>query len=371
MESKVVNKSIKDPEIIDLFNKMVGTSDPDPEIIIPKYEKILENANILLNVLSSFIKSPFGIVFNNDYKKGFTEVYNFVENSKKELNDLQLIKNDKIYSGDELSKLNENPEELQKYLESMNLKYKITNLAENYKSLKNCNTIKNMIMTARNLSQSLKLEKDRTRSKTNNLENKENLSSNFILESEGDSLILFGFSSLDFKYIMYNPLMNKEFSKYLLLVLHMIYKKTMNIVKEITSPDIDINQFSEVFVNNISHMKKHIPGCDKAFDAIQESVGLLKENFGEYYKDFISSQNSGIILENFVSDVAKNHKGNISVIAQFRKIVQFYRERVETKIKDPKAKKLFDMLGEHMDIVDEKYAKTNKSSKEELDEKNE
>lgn len=348
-------KTMKDPELIDMFNKMVGCGEPDPNIVIPKYEKIVDNSSGILQILSAFLKSPFAQIFYVEFTKGFDDIKEFVKVSELALNEVKLEKNDKILSGDELNQINSNPEKLQEYLTNMDLQYKINKLGETYTNLKNSNFIKEFIMTTRNIKNALMLEKERTNSQVHDLENKETLSANFINKADGDFLNLFSFSSLDFKQLYYHELMTPELSIYVLKVLHLIYIRSLNIVKDVTSPDIDVDKFSELLVNNIENIKTQIPRCDKAFDKIKQSVELLKSNFGEYYKDFISSQNPGIIVEHFVVDVAKGSEADLATTHQFRKIIEFYKGHMQSNIKDPKIKKIFKMVSENLDILESQY----------------
>jgi hypothetical protein len=224
-------------------------------------------------------------------------------------------------------------------------------------------------MTTRNLKNALMMEKQRSKQSKHNLEEKDHLNSSFITKSDGDFLILFNFTTLDFKQMYYSNHMTPEINKYILFVLHLIYKKCLEMVKEITSPDIDVDKFSELLVKNIDEIRTHIPRCDKAFDKIKSSVGMLKDNFGEYYKDFISSQNPGIIVENFVSDVAKGSKTDPETTRQFRSIIAFYQKHMQSRITDPKVKKIFQMVGANLDILEEKTTprKTKKTESDNLD----
>ena len=212
-------------------------------------------------------------------------------------------------------------------------------------------------MVARNIKNALMLEKERSASQKHNLEDKDQLSNNFIVKADGDFLKLFNFSCLDFKQLYYHELMTPELSQYLLKVLYLVYSRSVNIVREITSPDIDVEKFSELLVRNIDEIRKHIPRCDKAFDKIKQSVELLKNNFAEYYKDFISSQNPGIIIEHFVFDVAQNSEADMATTMQFKEIIKFYREHMQSSVKDPKIKKIFKMVGENLDILESKCKK--------------
>jgi|ERR1700678_2335089 len=344
-------KTMKDPELIDMFNKMIGTSEPDPYIVIPKYENILKNSNETICILESFINSPC-IKSLNSFNKGINEISEFVNNSKIQL---ETFKNDEILTNDDLKSISNIP---------INFKHKLSKLGEYYGKLKDCSLVNELIMVARNLKNVLLLEKTQSKSSTHNLEDKDKLSPNFILNSDGDFLILFNFSSLDFKQLYYYcDSQDNTNNNYILFVLHLIYKKIINIVKDVTSPDINVDKFSELLTNNIDNIRKHIPRCDRAFDKIKQSVGLLKNNFPEYYKDFISSKNPGIIVENFVFDVAKSSVADITITRQFRDIITFYRTRMQNNINDPKINKIFQMVGANLDILEEKTTKEDGDTK--------
>lgn len=345
-------KTMKDPELIDMFNKMVGCGEPDPNIVIPKYEKIMNNSETIILILESFMNSPIYATFYQDFNISFGEIKNYIDSAKKSFEELKLEKNEKILSGEELNQINSDLEKLQEYLMNMDLQYKISKLGESYNNLKDSIFVKEAIMIARNLKNVLMMEKERSGSEFHDLENPESLKNNFILKADGDFLKLFNFTNLDFKQLMYHELMNPELNEYLLKFLHLLYIRCINIVKEITSPDIDVEKFSELLVKNIDEIRRQIPRCDKAFNKIKESVELLKSNFGEYYKDFVSSKNPGIIIENFVSDVARNSEADASTTRQFREIINFYRKRVQNKIQDPKVKKIFEMVSENLDILE-------------------
>lgn len=353
---KIASKAMKDKDIIDMFNQMVGTSNNiDPKIVIPKYINIYSNADQIIRILESFCNSPCGKKFALAYNLGVAEIVNFIKHSQGELKNLELEKNDQILSGKELNEINKNPNKMAEYLENLSFEYKADNLFEKYNKLKDSLVVKECILTARIIKNALMMEKDRNKNETHDLENDKKLSSNFILNIDGDFLKLFNFSTLDFKQMFLSQYMDTNSSQYVLYVLYLIYNKCISIVKSITSPDIDVDKFSEVLINNIEEIKKQIPRCDRAFNKIRESVGLLKSKFGEYYKDFVSSRNPSIIIENFVVDVAKDSKSDPDISRQFREIIFFYKNKMQNRgSKDPKIDKVFNLLNTNLDILDEK-----------------
>lgn len=149
----------------------------------------------------------------------------------------------------------------------------------------------------------------------------------------------------------------------LLLLLNKIYTLSYNLYKTYSSPDIDVDEFVNVVMENLTQVRKHIPRCDKAFNKIAESVKLLKSNFGTYYKDFVQTKNQTIIMENFVLDVAKNTHADADTTRQFREIIKYYRKIAASQIKNPQLKMLFDKVNENFREL-EKHQNISKMEKE-------
>lgn len=360
----VAQKTMKDPDLINMFNQMVGASDPDPTVVVPKYERIVTLATEVVGVLESFCRSPCGAMLRLQFEKGIHEIEEFTAFANKQLESMKLENNDKVLSGSDLNELNSNPQKMAEYLSAMAARYKVANLGEKYRRLKDCRVVQEMIMTARNMRSLLSDEQERRKTQIHDLEERDNLSNQFITKADGDFLTFLPFTCLDFKQVYYWERMNAEMNKYILYVLHLVFKKVLEIVREVTSPDIDVEKFSQLLVNSIKELKKHIPRCDKAFKKIEESVDLLKNNFGAYYKDFITSQNPGIIVENFVSDVALNSNADIQTTKQFRDIVNFYQRQMQGKVNDPKVKKMMELVGANLSILEEKQDKSRQKKQE-------
>lgn len=341
VKTKVAQKTMKDPELIDMFNKMTGTSTPDPEIVAPKYDELVKKINGLLKLLSLFPKSPCRRIFKK-YQKGFREIEEFIKTSQMALEEFILPSQIVETSKQEIEEAKNDPQKMMELLtKETGIKYNVETLLETYKKLKESELVKSFLIIARNLHRYAKYIGD-----------KNNLSETFMTKQDGFDYKLFDFSCLDFKVLYISDLADNNIKNYILSWLHLVYKNSYEIYKLITSPDIDVERFSELIVNNISAVRKQIPRCDKAFDKIVESVGLLKNNFDGYYKDFIQSQNPGIIIENFVMDVAKNAKTDRIITRQFQKIIQFYRKRAQGHIQNPRIKKIFSMVEQNFSILE-------------------
>lgn len=365
----VAQKTMKDKQLIELFNQMVGTSAPDPNVVIPKYDKLMELLRGMVNILHDFVRTapPF---LRDEFPRGIEEIEQFVAKSYEDLKGFTLQeRTDNTLSGEQLNQVNANPEIMNKVMENLGIKYNVDELGETYKNLKDSELVKSVIMTYRQLKEALAAEVERQKIKAelldteHDLHDKTKLKAGFIKKSLGDVLHLFSFSSLNFKELYLSSYIGaatapKSMYNTVLFVLYLIYHRCDQIYKLVSSPDIDVDKFAEALVNNIQTIKKQIPRCDEAFSKIEESVNLLRDNFGGYYKDFITSQNPGIIVENFVLDVAKDSKANFKVTQQFKQIIAFYKKRMQGQIKDPKIKRIFDLVGANLDVLEKKTSKT-------------
>jgi len=114
-------------------------------------------------------------------------------------------------------------------------------------------------------------------------------------------------------------------------------------------------------MSSIDDVKKQIPRCDQAFNKISESVGLLKGNFNSYYKDYISSNNPTIIMENFVLDVSKNTRASPVLTAQFRKIIAHYRKIASQQANNPKLQTLFQQVDKNFQELERQRKKADEA----------
>ena len=72
---------------------------------------------------------------------------------------------------------------------------------------------------------------------------------------------------------------------------------------------------------------------------------MLRERFNGYYRDFIDTQDSSIIMQHFILDVSKTGTASAKVTGQFRTIISFYKKVAAQKgDADPRMKSLFERL---------------------------
>ena len=137
----------------------------------------------------------------------------------------------------------------------------------------------------------------------------------------------------------------------------------MDLYKSYSKVDIDTENFVKDVRITVEKLKKQIPRCNEAFQKILDSTDLLKDNYEDYYKDYVGSQNSMIIAENFIQDVAGTVDKSPRLALQFRKIIQHLRNMTNRLIaQDPKYK---DTFGTLLDQADNSFNEIKKNMKEE------
>jgi hypothetical protein len=230
--------------------------------------------------------------------------------------------------------------------ETVGKKYKVDGEVETFRTpyidLKDCYAVQESIMICSYLSD------------YKNYLDKKDTSDIFITRMSVGTRIL-PFTNLDLSILWSNRDMDLQLKKYVLFFLHLLYTLTLEIYNLCTSPDIDIKKFSEILISAINKVSNQpeLSRCKKAFNKIKNSVGLLENNFNGYYKDFIQSKNPTTLIESFVLDVANNESADPETTREFRKIISYYAKvSSQQKIKDPKVKKLFDILNSKMTMLE-------------------
>lgn len=115
--------------------------------------------------------------------------------------------------------------------------------------------------------------------------------------------------------------------------LNQVYEFGTLLSVELQQPDIDIKKFCETVIAILTSAEREpgLQGCRQAFDKIKESMHLLESNFDKYYKEFVNSEkNTTTIFISFIRDVTeKNANSQMSIIAQFTKILNYYIEQMD------------------------------------------
>ena len=310
-----VNKSIKDERLTELFAQMTGAKAADPKIIIPKFNSIRKAALVIIKTLDKF--------GNNDkMRKTFSGFTLYFDEILIYIKSLQLALQFDIVNEEQVNETN------------IHTLYKICKESREVRSIQ--------VMCAR-------LRKDQPVINDLNI--------HFISDQADGSYTPLPFTNLNF-YNLWTEISDLEnngekIKEYVLQVLKKLMEKSYEIQNILVSPDIDVEEFSSVLVEAITKARSQLPRCQQAFDKIEEAVGTLRNNFGDYYKEFMISKKPNSILESFVSDVAKSHKNNTRLKWQFMQIVNFYRKHSAGKIsKESNLNYIFDTLDDHLDQLD-------------------
>lgn len=288
-------REIKDQNLINMFNQMIS-GDGDESIIAAKLVTIRASIKRLNGIFTNLINptSPF--------VRQFPEYATYFE---------------------EIAKWNT--------LNAPLLDEKLT-----YRAIKENDQTRQLVIIAADL-----------REHAHHLENR---SDRWLVIIPGLTYMPFKFTGLDMKHIWANPSTTEGVKQYLLLTLKLIYVSCNEIYKTLTSPDINTSHFSTAIVESLERFQSipELSRCRGAFRKIRESIDLLNNNFGEYYKDMVQSKNPNTIIESFVMDVSKQSAMTPDLMRQFNDIIRAYRKSMHNRPKNASTQKLMDSLHETM-----------------------
>jgi len=356
---KVSTKELKDPDIIESFNRICGGG-TSRHVIEPKYEKILGCFKSFVGVLGALTnaeKSPLSATFRDQQPRGFEEVDEYVRISNEYIQSITMVPMpEQIMTPEFLAKINADREILAEYVANSGFKYQEDELTEKYLDIKKSKLYNDMLFTSKNLKEIVMSEKKRRGAETHDLESG-SLSIKFIQNCEGDTFRPFEFTCIDFKQMYYDQtLLTEPLQEFLLKSLSIIYAKCAQLVDLHLSPDVDSSEISSVISKAIEKLRKQIPRCEKAFGKLKNAVKTLDTNINEYYKDYVTSQNPGIMLESFVSDVARKESADSEVSMQFSQILKFFKNKMKNaNTSDPKIKKILGVLEKKNDDLNKIY----------------
>jgi hypothetical protein len=296
---KIVKKTLKDSNLAEMFNQMLG-GDGDPDIVADKLKRVRGLIKTVALVTRDLATGPFRRDFP-EYQEWWDDFQRFAERTE-------------------------------------------ALAALEYKDLKDAPQTKHLVMVCSELvmyAHFLECKPPADR---------------WIGSHPGLSFEIFAFTKFDIKHVWANQNMTPKLKQYLLQVISIMFNKCREVHRIISSPDVDVKKFSKVIVESIEKVKgmPELSRCSNAFNKIRDSVALLENNFSEYYKDMVQSENPNTLIENFIVDVSKGQNMNLSLMREFRTIINFYKKQSAGKIKDPKVKKLFDSLNSRMDMLEKK-----------------
>jgi len=308
IKCKLVKSTLGDKDVVGMFNDLLGASEGSVniQVVYPKYKELRKLVRMYVRIFASMAGSQCLIKLerDNDENSSLSMVNAYADRLTTDYFEIFDLPNfDSYIQLDNTLKIDEIPEE-----ERMEFNSK-------YIALKKCNLMNIIIMTCKNLIVHRAY-----------IENMDTLKDRFLIKTAGTMFKPFIGSDLNFKALYIDRKLSSSDRYFLMLILHKSFEISYAIYNLNSSPDVDVSKFVQVVVANLSEVKKHIPRCDEAFNAIANSVNLLENNFDSYYKDFVASSNPVVIMENFILDVSNKTKASTKITSQFRKIIRHYRQ---------------------------------------------
>jgi len=350
IKSKVVKSTLQNKDVIDMFHGVIGTDGASISITHQKYNLLEKNVKRFLQVLEILHNVKF-MDFFSTFKDNL-DMYLFA--LRRQFTE--------AFSAPSIDEFLSNGDELVTKLNIVALDYSkvpveiVNNFNSIYGELKKCSLINTIIVTCKNLIPHKKSIED-----INELKDK------FLLKG-GLNFAPLPFLIFNFKQIYIDDRLSEDNKDFILTILHKLYTISHEVYDTLSSPDIDVNEFVTIIMSSIDDVKKQIPRCEQAFNKIAESVDLLKGNFNGYYKDYISSNNPTIIMENFVLDVSKNTRASPTLTAQFRKIIAHYRKIAAQQANNPKLQTLFQQVDKNFQELENQRKKADMENSDEEEE---
>lgn len=185
------------------------------------------------------------------------------------------------------------------------------------------------------------------------IQNEEQLSDVFLRGAGSLCNPLDSLDAFNFKRVYFQSHLGDSDRHFILKIMSRLYKSTHDVYEAASMPDMDVDDFVQVVQSAMVDVRKQIPRCEEAFRKIEESIGTLKDNFGQYYRDYISTSDPSIIMQNFVTDVAKDAKGSGRLAQQFRTIISHYRKMAAQQSNDPQMRALFRRVDENFKALEQ------------------
>jgi len=307
-------------DIVKSFNAMVGPDNVDLDIAYPRYKRIREICEKLLKLYSLFADSPVMQRPGIEFSRPKEEIRRFYEENA----DL-----DKLFGV--------NLDKYQVY--SSATEEDRAAFSKSYESAKKSELIKKFIITCNNLIPYKKFLDVKA------------VNYKFVDAIPGAEWSPLPFTSLNIKQIFAHLTPAEKI--FIITVLSKTLEFSLSLFNEVNSPDIDVDKIVQVMSNNIDRLIK-IPAlqrCRNAIACIKASMNLLRDNFSEYYKDYLATNDQTIILQNFIADVAKQQStSDIRIIHEFRTIIDYFKKQ-SNQVKDKRTKDLVNQLSQVADTL--------------------
>ncbi len=335
--SGVVRQTLENRDVLDMFDGVLGAGDVDLNILDAKYKQLRTHVDRFLTLLEALLayEGFRGLTHDSELLAGFVRALRaqFAENFSAMLPPpahtaaASLALDADPYAGI--------PKDV------------CDAFVRDARAAKESNLVKIILVTCGNLVPFKTL-----------IENPEELKDRFLVSSAGSQLCPLPDLPLNFR-ALYTGFSRQEDKHFLLVVIHKLYRISHDVYDAYRLPEVDVDKFSHIIVDSVGLVKKQLPGCEEAFRRITDSVDLLKGRFNDYNTEAVASGNPGVIMENFVLDVAKEQtNASSSLTRQFRKIISHYKKQASKHASsmDPKLRTVFDQVNKNFTELDRQTA---------------
>jgi hypothetical protein len=313
-----------DEKIAEIFNQLLRNGDVNLAIAYPRYIHIKNICSQLVKMFAMLADGPF----MRNYKQfgaDKAEITAFCESSAREIDRLFAITfTDEEWKGN-------TPDEPRKKA-----------FSEASEVMRGSDLINTFIILC-----------DRLVPYKKNFADRAKLNHKFIINMAGVEWRPFPFTQLNFKEIFALDLTEGTI-EFFMALLHKSFDLSYSLYNEISTPDIDVDQFVDIIVKSIDEIKKRpeLSRCDRAFAKMKESVALLKSRFNGYYRDYITTKDSTIMMQHFVLDVSKQTTKDAKTMQQFQKIIGYYRKIASQSITNPNVKLIFEKIDQSFKLLE-------------------
>nr|QBR99308.1 hypothetical protein [Faustovirus mariensis] len=331
MKKRAIKRKVKLPvggnteDLAEMFNQILGTGSINLNIAYPRYARIKDLMLQTAEIIEIFADSPY-IKAIEEFRQHRMEMLGFVKQCRE-----YITENFKYNFDARILDLAGVDDETKK------------EFGENYTDIKKSKFVQTYVIMC-----------DRLHVYKKHFEDAARLNHKFLGSISDSELCPFTFTNFNFKYAYLLPQTSTKVKEFMIMVLHKIYGNAWVIYEEITSPDVDVEEFANVIVQNIGSLKKQpeLSRWHRAFKIILDSVTMLKTNFRGYYRDFIDTKSPTIIMEHFVLDVSKNTQADPELTQQFRQIISYYQKIAQNNVSNPQVRALLEKVNESMRELD-------------------
>lgn len=313
-------------ELDKMFKQMIGTDGADITIAYPRYMTIKHLCEDLIQLVQLLVKSPFMTSMANHelISRYSTELNEWSEKSTAQINE--------IFSID----LAAHEWDFSTVEDSVRVEFEGI-----YSKMKKSILVKQFVLLC-----------DRLVPYKKPIESGD---ASFVASIPGLSWKPMPFSSFDLKLIFAIDKCGTHTRQFLMILLQKMLQFSYKLWQELNSPDIDIKRFAAIIRTGLEETQKRpeFSRCRAAFKAIIDSIDMLESNFVEYYRDFVETGDSSVIMHSFIGDVVKNSSNASPVLlGQFKTIMIFYeKQTANTSRMDPRMRAMFAKVRESIESV--------------------